>query len=51
MVALIASAALVTALVIPGVGFAADPDPADYPALSTEQTTAQTSAKRAKQRC
>ena len=29
MPALIASAALVTALVIPGVGFAADPDPAD----------------------
>ena len=37
MVALIASAALVIALVIPAVGFAADPDPADYPALSTEQ--------------
>lgn len=37
MPALIASAALMIALIIPGVGFAADPDPADYPALSTEQ--------------
>lgn len=37
MLALRTSATLMIALIIPGVGFAADPDPADYPALSTEQ--------------
>ena len=37
MAALAASAALMIALITPVVGFAADPNPADYPALSTEQ--------------